>query len=309
MWGRTLHKAIDYMVHSERVADSRPRNRKEIRFIPLCGDPLYIVNLGHFDHSASQLCARLDEFFNGRRLDSPSVASVPASLAGVPAYVSTREAWAPAAKAGRKSSSPAGRASAGPGKSDHDVIRGFFSQTPGYKEIFIDPRTVNQVDTIVTGIGVISLFDGDKYLAGNFLDERIKQDRIPPKALHDVVLGDIGGWLIGRKTNDERANQVLRELNRGWLGATKDDYLACVERAAREKTNGVVVVAAGAEKRDLAFALVEEAMVSQLSRRPRAGQEHVRRRFPPRRDYSDVPDFSWAPSAAAGSTIRPIHSH
>ena len=158
-----LDRAIQALAAPQTPAESDPPKE----FIPLCGEPVFMIHAQQNDFSASRLAAQLERIYYGdvrETLDSPS-------MAGVPAYLSTR-LFEPKDASKRKAdrSDEAAALQAG--------FREVYAKLPGYHAIFIgddkQPPLVDHVDSVITGIGVMESTDARRG-PGAFLEERLRR--------------------------------------------------------------------------------------------------------------------------------------
>ncbi|HRT07775.1 MAG TPA: hypothetical protein P5233_05230 [Candidatus Paceibacterota bacterium] len=253
LWGRSVQRAVSQLPGCLDAAASEVAQPPQV--IPLCGDPVHLMNLGQVPYSASSLAADLGKAIN------PENHSDQPCLVGVPAYLprfffenpNIAAAW-------------------------QDFLQGI----PGYREIFCQGNGaqlpwVERVDTIISGTGII-VADGTPpnrrmpppgsaaYLkTGDFILERIiQEDGLTEAELARLVHGDIGGWLVARRNLDAPSQRLVQSLNAGWTGLN-DTHLARVARAAKPNgAPGVIVLAAGAAKADMILEIVRLGLVNEL---------------------------------------------
>jgi DNA-binding transcriptional regulator LsrR (DeoR family) len=235
LWGRTIDEVVKGM---EARSEKPPREKGPVNFVPLCGEPLYLENLQNLNHSASALAARLEVAFNGKSTkDAPS-------LAGVPAYLSTKFA-------GQKS----------------ETIREFISDIPGYGMIFGRGNRharrpeclINRLDAVITGVGTVDA-EAREYI-GTFIQERMAQEKLDAKTLAEWVYGDIGGILIPRPQLRGFARKRVEQLNQGLTGIEYDDFKAV---ASRSEKPGVIVIASSPAKAEMIREIIKQGLVNQL---------------------------------------------
>ncbi len=236
-WGRLLASLVEEWPRPRGLA---PGGRSTTRFIPLCGDPLFLMNQSEVEYSSSHLAARLSRLY-GTREGLPS-------LSGVPAYVG---------------STVAGGARLAPG------VRTFVERIPGYQQIYGNQKgagsgsvpLIKSVDAVVTGVGIIAADETED--TADFIRERIAQDPIDMADLEDVIVGDLGGVLIG--DSDAMAEHpVMRHWDRGWFGLRRND-LSRISKMARDRgPTGVIIIARGASKAPLLMKAVRQGLVNHL---------------------------------------------
>jgi len=235
MSGKNMHKLVEGIKFL--TASSNAPFPYAAECIPLCGDPIHLMNLRQVDYSASHLAASINYC-----LTEKPATDLPC-LTGVPAYVSRRL----------------------------QVTKGFkefLNSIPGYDLIFgsqkkggARPR-VDLIDTILTGIGIVSTKEDGENMTSAFIRERIEQEEASEENLNKIVLGDIGGLLIERNKSDrERVNR----LNRGWIGMREEHFHQVAEGAHESGFPGVIVIAFGQEKKaDLVFEIIKRGLVNHL---------------------------------------------
>jgi hypothetical protein len=248
MWGRTIFRLVGFLQWLSGKLD-RARLSK-IECIPLCGDPIFLMNQRRLEleYSASWLAPTLETALTGKK--RPPFPC----LFGVPAYVS--RATRAAATAGRRG-----------GDKDDLRWRGAFEQIPGYKAIFRRPaRRIDEVDTIITGAGIV-VTKGDtlEVSTGDLIEERLQQeDDLGKDDLDRLIWGDIGGWLIEKPNLKPAEKKLVDDLNRGWTGATVQDLNRVANAAQPGKRPGVILVARGDAKAGLILEAIRRGLVNTL---------------------------------------------
>jgi hypothetical protein len=248
MWGRTIFRLVGFL---QWLSGKLDRTRlSKIECIPLCGDPIFLMNQRRLEleYSASWLAPTLETALTGKK--RPPFPC----LFGVPAYVS--RATRAAAVADRRA-----------GVRNDLRWRGSFEQIPGYKAIFRRPgRRVDEVDTIITGAGIV-VTQGDtlEVSTGDLIEERLQQeDDLTKEQLDRLIWGDIGGWLIEKPNLKPSERNLVEDLNRGWTGATVHDLIRVANAAQRGKRPGVILVARGAAKAGLVTETIRRGLVNTL---------------------------------------------
>jgi DNA-binding transcriptional regulator LsrR (DeoR family) len=235
MWGRTIANAIAGI--DAICRDSPHPHLRHINCIPLCGDPVHLMNQREMEYSASQLAASLQQIIAGRRSEK-----LPC-LNGVPAYVSA--------------------------KIMGGTFLEFLHSIPGYNQIFRpaddDPPLVDRVDTVLTGVGITALRGRrEPYETAAFIRERVAQENISLDDLNELVLGDIGGILIERPDLSVTEQQRVVRLNSGWIGIKKQHLQRISRDAGPDAAPGIVVIAYGPSKAELCAELVRQRLVNEL---------------------------------------------
>jgi len=239
MWGRTIHQVLeDARARWDALAGLKGWRPK---CIPLCGDPIFLMNDLREEHSASRLAARLNQAIDPSRAES-----LPC-LTGVPAYLAA---------------SPAGGSNSG--------WEGFFQRIPGYVRIFggreaSEKPMVDEVDALITGVGIIveGKEKADK-TTGDFIAERLKQEALDKATMSRLFYGDIGGLLIARENLASRDQSLVEYQNAGWTGI-REKHLAAVARKAKPMGSpGVIVIAKGAAKARMVAEIIRRGFVNQL---------------------------------------------
>ncbi|PWU21228.1 MAG: hypothetical protein C5B50_02255 [Verrucomicrobia bacterium] len=262
MYGRTLERMVSRVKGC--VAGRSKRESHEIQCIPLCGDPVHLMNRGQVNFSASHLAAQLG---NAVRNEDSDGASQPAlvlepALAGVPAYF------------GRKFYEK-DKAAAG--------WRKFVEEIPGYRAIFgrgdgRERAWIARLDTVISGAGIIAKNnpkqtqneppDGKAALekTGDFIIERLKQeeDLVSESGLAKLIYGDMGGWLIARPNLKASDQSIVEQLNKGWTGIDGKALGEVAKSARSGGAPGVILVAAGKAKADMVREIVRQGLVNVL---------------------------------------------
>ncbi|MGD0259318.1 MAG: hypothetical protein ABSD29_05765 [Verrucomicrobiota bacterium] len=253
MWGRSLEGLVSRI----RGCLDRPGQGEsyQAQCIPLCGDPVHLMNLRHVKFSASHLAAELGQAIKpGRPSDQPC-------LVGVPAYLPRKFFLQRNGAAGWQ-----------------DFVEGI----PGYRLIFgpgngKEKPWIERVDTIISGTGIIareshrqnhreSPADTAAFeKTGDFIRERLTQEAgITESALAKLIYGDIGGWLLGRRGLRADERRLVESLNQGWTGI-KGEQLAEVARNAQPAgAPGIILVAAGPAKAEMVREIVRKGFVNEL---------------------------------------------
>lgn len=244
LWGRTIRGLIESLAPGgARGGVGRP----DFRCIPLCGDPLFLMNQSQQPYSASRLAEQLEQIYTG--VESPDLPS----LSGVPAYV--------------------GRQARG-GEDNGQQLRRFVESIPGFQRIFGSSSgagsrpggaSIDRVDTILTGVGSIpSPEEPDVGSMSTFIQERIEQEPgLDVAELRRIAWGDMGGLLLGRRVDDEDPPEV-HELNAGWMGLELSHYARLAKRATEENLPGVILLAAGAAKAPTVVEAVRRGYVNEV---------------------------------------------
>jgi DNA-binding transcriptional regulator LsrR (DeoR family) len=232
MSGKTIYHLVEGIKFLTKSSNAQFSD--SIKCIPLCGDPIHLMNLRQVNYSASHLAASVMECITGKPpTDLPC-------LTGVPAYVSP--------------------------SLQNEGFKEFLKSIPGYHHIFgkqnegEDGPLVESIDTIITGIGVVSTGRYSASLTSAFIRERIEQHEESEINLNKIVLGDIGGLLIERNESDKKR---VAELNEGWIGI-KERHFQRVTKASGKNGPGVIVIAFGEEKAKMVFEIIKRGLVNEL---------------------------------------------
>jgi hypothetical protein len=238
-YGRTLARMIRAL---PEFKDRLGRRSVKFRVVPLCGEPLHLINVERSERYSSTLLAHdLQVIIGGQqRWFMPS-------LIGVPVYIPSIYS-----------------------RAENGAIRNYIERVPGYKEIFL-PRDgqnerplINTVDTLLTGVGIVS---HDPGRTGTFIRERLKQEDEPHKtALESAVDGDIGGVLVPKRNLDNKTSEykLVQDMNRGWVGLHEEHIKQCASQAKEPKSPGVVIIASSMEKAVLIRNVVERGLANVL---------------------------------------------
>ncbi len=243
MWGSTIDKIIDGVT---RIA--RPSRSSGLRAIPLAGDPLYLINHGNQQYSASILAANLERALTGKaRPELPS-------LNGVPAYIS-RQLMTDQKKAA--------------------VLNDFIRAIPGYHRIFGPIGYVHRIDTVLTGVGVFAT--NPQQTTATFIREREKQEGDDFARLRNLIWGDFAGILIPRNRLSAEEKAFVKSMNQGWTGVSLEQLKEIARRARTGSPPGVITVGFSAENKTgilreslrrglINHLVVDEALAKELGR-------------------------------------------
>jgi hypothetical protein len=210
------------------------------------------MNQRKLEYSASWLAVELE-----RALRRPCAhrAANP-SLIGVPAYLSC-----------------AVRAEA---KSDGGGLVSFLHEIPGYEAIFgKNPgqrlRVADEVDSVIMGAGINgSEFEPwtparpDAPSTGDFIAERLLQEKIRKEDLARLVYGDVGGVLLERPSLSPADRKTVDLFNAGWTGMGERDLKRIANAAGENGSGGVILVASSAAKADVLLAAILRGLVNQV---------------------------------------------
>jgi DNA-binding transcriptional regulator LsrR (DeoR family) len=237
MWGRTLSELVRSI--RKQCAMRSSRQGMDIESIPLCGDPIHLMNQREVEFSASQLSSLLERTLARKpREDLPC-------LTGVPAYVSAKIRKQPA-------------------------FEEFLDSIPGYRQIFVarpggQSPLIESVDTIISGIGVMVTAPGSKgHETAAFIRERLLQENIAQNALDKLIYGDIGGILIERRSLTVSEKKVVANLNEGWIGLRAKTLKRIARQAGEHQHPGMIVVAFGARKAEVVLEALSQGYVNEL---------------------------------------------
>jgi DNA-binding transcriptional regulator LsrR (DeoR family) len=224
--GRTLKGIID---HVHLVKGRTPVHPLDV--IPICGDPVHLLNQGKTNTTSSHLAAQLQRSFTPHdRSDLPT-------LVGVPCFI------------------PEQFLAKEPGKSP---LEKYFHSLPGHQKIFGQDGAglINTLDTILTGVGIISQNDEDEDVqpqTGVFLREFLEvYPNTKKSALGKLVLGELGGYMIQKEAMADKQRDFLARINRAWTGARLEHFQrVATAGAAKDGPAGIVVAARGTSKAGL----------------------------------------------------------
>lgn len=253
MWGRTTERLVSRIGEHRSFFD--PPHVCHAQCIPLCGDPVHLVNQRLVKYSASHLAAEL-----GRAINPKHESSLPC-LVGAPAYL-PRRLFDPASGAATR-------------------WKNFMQEIPGFRAIF-GPSTnhekplADRLDTILSGMGIVSLHPyrdpapGSRPKAareemGDFIQERIEQEEdVTAPMLAGLIYGDIGGWLLERPNLRPRDQRMVRSLNQGWMGVQENHFKQVAKKAGPKGPPGCILVAAGPAKAEMLKEIVRRGLANEL---------------------------------------------
>lgn len=250
MWGRTVHLLVENIKACGENLDRDALGG--IECVPLCGDPIHLLNQRKLEYSASWLAVELE-----RALRRPSAhrAANPC-LIGVPAYLSS------AVRAGAKA--------------DGGGLVGFLHEIPGYVAIFgRNPgqrlRLADEVDSVIMGAGIIgpecepwSPARPDVTSTGDLIEERLLQEKVRKEDLARLVYGDVGGVLLERPNLSLAERKTVDLLNAGWTGMRGRDLKRIAKASGENGSGGVILVAASAAKAEVLLAAILRGLVNQV---------------------------------------------
>ncbi len=251
MWGRTVHLLVENIKACGEHLDRDALGG--IECVPLCGDPIHLLNQRKLEFSASWLAVELE-----RALRRPSAhRTANPCLIGVPAYLSR------AVRAGARL--------------DGGGLVGFLHQIPGYEAIFgahpAQPRRVaDEVDSVIMGAGIIgpefaqwSPERPDFPASGDFIAERLVQEEdVRKEDLARLIFGDVGGVLLERPDLSRADRQTVESLNAGWTGMREQDLQRIAAAAGKTGRAGLILVASSAAKAEVLLAAVRRGLVNQV---------------------------------------------
>jgi len=216
-WGRTPSMLLDGF----KAIRSGFRGAKvpQLGFVPLCGDPIFLLNTEKIFSSASVLAGSYEQCINADVRPSPS-------LNGVHAYVSDK------------------------GNRRKALMR-HMRDLPGYRRIFgpgSHPKQeiplARQLDMVITGIGTIDLesrLEQDTK-SGEFLKEILMQEDVTKEELDSIAFGEVGGVLIPRRNLKRKQLELYRYLAEGWTGINEEQLLRLAQTARDRGTPGIVAL-------------------------------------------------------------------
>lgn len=242
MWGRTLLRVMDEI--ASRWALPKGAKPPLIDCLPLCGDPVYLMNQRDMEKSASHLAATLEVALTGAR--NPALPC----LIGVPAYIASPILHQ--------------------GETRHSDLWAFIRRIPGYEAIFTKggpsgKAWVEGIDTILTGVGIIGTEKEQSWdEIGDFIQERLAQEGLPKTTLKDLIYGDIGGLLLERKGLKTEDQKLVERLNQGWTGIKEAHLQAVARKATPQGLPGIILVAIGAAKAEMIDEILRRGFVNEL---------------------------------------------
>jgi len=250
MWGRTVHLLVESIRACGEHLDLDKLGR--IECVPLCGDPIHLMNQRKLEFSASWLAVELERAF--RRPSSYRQANP--CLIGVPAYLS--------------------RAVREGARVDGGSLYRYLHGIPGYQVIFgggpAQPRRLaDQVDSVIMGAGIIgpecaqwSPERPDFPATGDLIAERLLQEEDVRKVdLARLIFGDVGGVLLERPELLPADHKIVEGLNAGWTGMQERD-LQRIAAAASDKRAGIILVASSAAKAEVLLAAIQRGLVNRI---------------------------------------------
>ncbi len=248
MWGRTVHLLVENIKACGENLDRDALGA--IECVPLCGDPIHLMNQRKLEYSSSWLAVELERALrrpSGYRAANPC-------LIGVPAYLSS------AVRAGARADG-GGRVS-------------FLHEIPGYEAIFGQPpgqRLADKVDTVIMGAGIIGAEIAqwvpggpDLPSTGDLIAERLLQEDIRQEELARLIYGDTGGVLLERPELSVADRKTVERLNDGWTGMREKDLRRIAQNAGVKGKGGVILVASSAAKAEVLLAAIMRGLVNHV---------------------------------------------
>lgn len=242
MSGQTVSRLIEALGRNRSFREGITARR--IDCIPLCGDPVHLLNQRAVRFSASNLAGELETILTGSRSQH-----LP-SLIGVPAYVSQTD------KIG--------------GRRRQLSWWSFIRAIPGYQRIFgrdahDQAAMVWTVDTILTGAGILRGPKGGRPSSSSaFIDERVVQGDGDYREIEQFSIGDLGGLLLPRDPKSERHCKQASILNAGWTGANLDHLRSVAAKASANGHPGIVLISEGSPKAELVLEIVRRGLANVL---------------------------------------------
>jgi DNA-binding transcriptional regulator LsrR (DeoR family) len=252
MWGRTVHLLVENIKACGENLDRDALGN--IECVPLCGDPIHLMNQRKLEYSASWLAVELE-----RALRRPGAhREANPCLIGVPAYLSS------AAREGARADG-GGLVSHIQGIPGYEAI---FGKKPGQRQ-----RLADEVDTVIMGAGIIgpecelwSPARPDVPTTGDFIAERLVQEKetISKEALARLIYGDVGGVLLEQPDLRPADKAMVDRLNAGWTGMKEKDLWRIAQAAGKNGSGGLILVASSAPKADVLLAAISRGLVNQV---------------------------------------------
>jgi DNA-binding transcriptional regulator LsrR (DeoR family) len=241
-WGHSIGAVVEGI---EAMVDRPKRGGAELRFVPLCGDPLGPDAASLY--SSSVLAERLGSAMGVKGRENLSLAMLPAFLPGDFTGAEVNAVWKLIGKMHSYTDVFGGRQNraAAPG-----------SGRPA------STHYAGRLDMILTGISAAGQPLGDGrgplFESGGLKEDTFKQ----------LVLADVGGVMIERGQLSRGQKSTLSRLKARWTGLSESELRGCAERAAcsdaRHRPPGVVVMALGRKKAEPLRAAVERRLVNHL---------------------------------------------
>jgi DNA-binding transcriptional regulator LsrR (DeoR family) len=241
-WGKTIYHLserigqIDIAKSVPKAGGSRHRKARSgtpIRFIPVTGDSLTNPDAVI---SASNLVAMLHRAIGAQ--------GEPTSLGPVAACYPKRFSGA-----------------------HGEVLHEFFECVPGYRDVFgtRDAAShrgvplINQVDTLILGIGPATRETNDPWL-----DDTILAAEISRETLEKISYGNISGYFIPRPRLSASDQKCIDGINERWTGIREEHIAACAARSRQTGAPGVFVLAVGAAKAEIVRVCAHRSLINEL---------------------------------------------
>lgn len=230
-WGHTLASVVGGIEGHVNQVKKHRRTHGSVEVIPTTGEPL--GTSGYPERSSTSLSERLSAVLNSER--KPVL-----SLRGVPPVIPQEF----------KSK-----------KGERKILLDFIQHLRSYKEIFVEGSNgkrpwVERVDTIVTSVGSFH-----SWL--EFNNELVTIGGVSREDLQQSCLGDVGGVLIPNPRPEFNADE-FNEIASLWTGIQRKDFQRIAGQAKDLGRPGVIVVAAGENKKAIVFELVKQKLVNEL---------------------------------------------
>lgn len=224
--GVTWGRTIGAIVDGLESGGRSQKRDYAVRFVPVTAE---LVTLASPNYSSTLLADRLNNHVEGEAEDR-------LLLGGVPAFIPRRY---------------------DPAKTQ--AIREYIHDAASYRRIFVgDDALVCRIDMFLTSVG------SSGRPLGGALDEVLSAGDITESELRSLIAGDIGGILIPKPGLSRSDAELLSAINAMWTGITMAQLSQLAEKATRNDTPGVVVIAIGRERAEIVRELISQRLINQL---------------------------------------------
>lgn len=225
-FGKTCRRVLDKIKTEKKIGP-------DTHVIPIQGEPLFFINRNALKYSPSRLAVVLEDALidKGDRVKVRKETNH--SLVGVPAYIGDSKL--------------------------KDSVEAFYSQLPGYQNIFGKGGLAGKMDCFICGVGMLDPENDDR--SGVFIRERIVQLPEQEDRIRKICVGDYGGLLLPRKRSHKAE---ISKLNQGWVGLTDSRLREVAATWQNGSGPGSIAIAIGEHKAEAILAAVNADYISHL---------------------------------------------
>lgn len=143
--------------------------------------------------------------------------------------------------------------------SEREIIKNYFRRSKHYVDIFDGEESLlDEADMIITSLGT----HDQPWLMFN--DELVMTGGIDREELSRLVQFDLGGALYPRPNLNADEAERFRLISGTWMGITMPHFLKVADKAARNGSPGVTIVALGKNKASVLLECCKLGLVNEL---------------------------------------------